>query len=135
MTADINTRMAVSGIAQSVDPPPGKKVSKAPAGRGQKQAPVNQQEAVLGKTEKNAQPGNAEKVEALVNETVKNIDELVKNFQVDLKYEVDEKTNDVVIKVFKKGTDELIRQVPPEAILKLKERISDLLGIIYDKTV
>jgi len=52
-----------------------------------------------------------------------------------LKYEIDDKTDELIIKIFEKGTDKLIRQIPPEEFLRLKERINDLLGIIYDETV
>ncbi len=78
-------------------------------------------------------PEDSDKVIALVKETVENFEKFIKDIQVDLKYEVDDKTNDVIVKFFEKGTGKLIKQIPAEAILKLKQRINDLLGIIYDE--
>ena len=75
-----------------------------------------------------------EKVKEIVADTVDFFNKFVKEVQVDLRYNVDDKTGEVVIKIFEKGTDNLIRQIPPEAILNLKQKINDLLGIIYDKT-
>jgi len=75
-----------------------------------------------------------EKVKEIVADTVDFFNKFVKEVQVDLRYDVDEATNDIVIRIFEKGTDKLIRQIPPEAILNLKQRINDLLGIIYDET-
>jgi flagellar protein FlaG len=74
-----------------------------------------------------------EKAKEIVADTVDFFNKFVKEVQVDLRYEVDDKTDEIVIKLFERGTDKLIRQIPPEAILNLKQRISDLLGIIYDK--
>jgi flagellar protein FlaG len=74
-----------------------------------------------------------EKAKEIVADTVDFFNKFVKEVQVDLRYEVDDKTDEIVIKLFERGTDKLIRQIPPEAILNLKQLISDLLGIIYDK--
>ena len=74
------------------------------------------------------------KTKEMVKETVDYFNKFVTELQVDLRYEVDDKTSEVIIKFFEKGTDKLIRQIPPEAILNLKQRINDLLGIIYDET-
>jgi len=70
----------------------------------------------------------------IAQEAVDVFDKFVKEVQVDLKYEVNDETDEVVIKFYEKGTDKLIRQIPPDAILNLKQRINDLLGIIYDET-
>ena len=79
-------------------------------------------------------PKDTEKVKEMVKETVDYFNDMIKELQVDLKYEVDDVTDSVIIQFFEKGTDKLIRQFPPEEIIHLKQRISDLLGIIYDKT-
>jgi flagellar protein FlaG len=77
---------------------------------------------------------NTEKVREIAKETVDYFNKFVKEVQVDLRYEVDDKTNEIVVKVFEKGSDKLIRQIPPDAILHLKQRMNDLLGIIFDET-
>lgn len=77
---------------------------------------------------------NPDKTKELVKDTAEFFKQFVKDVQVDLRYEVDDKTNEVIVKFYEKGTDKLIRQVPPEAIVNLKQRIRDLLGIIYDET-
>jgi flagellar protein FlaG len=75
-----------------------------------------------------------EKAKEIVADTVDFFNKFVREVQVDLRYNIDDKTGEIVIKLFEKGTDKLIRQIPPEGILNLKQRINDLLGIIYDKT-
>ena len=93
----------------------------------------NTQTAQVDKDTKQKLPEDSDKVIALVEETVENFENFIKDVQVDLKYEVDDKTNEVIVKFFEKDTGKLIKQIPPEAILHLKQRINDLLGIIYDE--
>jgi flagellar protein FlaG len=50
-----------------------------------------------------------------------------------LKFSIDDKSNTVIVQVIEKNSGKLIRQIPPQEILKLRQRISDLLGMIYDK--
>ncbi|MCP4581757.1 MAG: flagellar protein FlaG [candidate division Zixibacteria bacterium] len=89
------------------------------------------------KTAGNQPEKDVDKVKEIVKEAKEAVDfvnKFVKDVQVDLKYAIDEATNEVVIQIYEKGTDKMIRQIPPEAIMHLKERINDLLGIIYDET-
>lgn len=122
----MTARIASEEAAAAALPP--SKVSRA-------QAPVqtDTQPRAKASDAKQRLLDDPEKVKEIVKETINFFEKFVKNVQVDLKYEVDEKTDDVIVKVFERGTDKLIRQVPTEAILKLKQRISDLLGIIYDE--
>ncbi len=108
--------------------------AKAPVRRDNTvQQPVDARAAELEAIKKQM-PEDTEKVKQMVEETVDYFNNLVKELQVDLRYEVDDETDEVIIKFFEKGTDKLIRQFPPEEIIHLKQRISDLLGIIYDET-
>lgn len=94
----------------------------------------NTQTAQVDRETNQKLPEDSDKVIALVKETVENFEKFIQDVQVDLKYEVDDKTNEVIVKFFEKGTGKLIKQIPAEAILHLKQRINDLLGIIYDET-
>ena len=94
----------------------------------------NTQTAQVDRDTNQKLPEDSDKVIALVKETVENFEKFIQDVQVDLKYEVDDKTNEVIVKFFEKGTGKLIKQIPAEAILHLKQRINDLLGIIYDET-
>jgi flagellar protein FlaG len=109
---------------------------KAPARRDNsaKQIPGGNNNVAGSDTAPKQKVDDTDKVKEIAKETVDYFNKFVKEVQVDLRYEVDDKTNEVVIQIFEKGTDKLIRQIPPDAILQLKQRISDLLGIIYDET-
>lgn len=108
--------------------------TKAPVRRDDTRQPPDGIRAAELEAIRKQMPEDTKKVKEMVEETVDYFNDLIKELQVDLKYEVDDETDEVIIKFFEKGTDKLIRQYPPEEIIYLKQRISDLLGIIYDET-
>lgn len=50
-----------------------------------------------------------------------------------LSFTKDEETGDIVIKIIDNETNEVIRQIPPEELEKLRKRLGDILGLILDK--
>jgi flagellar protein FlaG len=58
---------------------------------------------------------------------------IVKN--IALHYSIDEETEDIVVKVIEKGSGKVIRQIPSEEVLRLRGRIKELLGVIFDENV
>jgi flagellar protein FlaG len=84
----------------------------------------------LGNTEKT--PANPEKVKVAVQDAVDFFEKIAQENQFNLKFMIDDKSNTVVVQVLEKGTGKLIRQIPSKELLKLRQRISDLLGMIYD---
>jgi len=119
MNTEITTQIVSEGAAVNTARSLGGAKPKTPVQKDNTQS-VNDE-----RNQKQNLPEDPEKVKGLVKDAVDNFENFVKDIQVDLRYEVDEKTNDIIIK---------IKQIPAEAILKLKQRINDLLGIIYDET-
>lgn len=85
-------------------------------------------------------PGNTDKtiidpkkIKESVQEAVDYFERIARENQFNLKFSVDDKSNTVVVQVIEKNSGRLIRQIPSQEILKLRQRISDLLGMIYDK--
>lgn len=50
-----------------------------------------------------------------------------------LSFTKDEETGDIVIKIIDNETNEVIKQIPPEELEKLRKRLGDILGLILDK--
>jgi len=50
-----------------------------------------------------------------------------------LQFSVDEKVG-VIVKVVDTKTNEVIRQIPPEEVVKLAQQMEDLKGLIFDQT-
>lgn len=46
-----------------------------------------------------------------------------------------ENTDDIVIQITDKTNGELVKQFPSESVLKLREKLNDLVGLLFDKQV
>jgi len=60
------------------------------------------------------------------------------NAQLDLanhaiRFSIDEKSQDLVVKVVDTQTDKIIRQIPAEEMLRLRERMNELSGMIVEE--
>ncbi|MFH2093685.1 MAG: flagellar protein FlaG [Pseudomonadota bacterium] len=72
-----------------------------------------------------------EDVEAMVDA----LKDLTETLQTKLNFSVDSGTNSIVVKVIDKGTDKVIRQIPPEAMLELQEKMQDLTGFLLSENI
>jgi len=52
-----------------------------------------------------------------------------------LKIEIDDQLEIPVVKIFERDTNRLIRQVPPDHILRLMRRIDEMLGVFLSERV
>ncbi len=52
-----------------------------------------------------------------------------------IRFSVDDKSQDLVVKVVDTETDKIIRQIPAEEILRLREHMKDLSGMIVEEEV
>jgi flagellar protein FlaG len=67
-----------------------------------------------------------------VDSVVKDLNDAVKMFNTNLSFSVDKETGKEVIKVIDASTKEVIRQIPPEDVLRIAAHMKELLGILYD---
>lgn len=65
-----------------------------------------------------------------VGDAVQRINDFVQVVQRDLQFTVDEDTGRIVVKVFDAGSEELIRQLPPEEILEVAAYMEELRGLL-----
>lgn len=52
-----------------------------------------------------------------------------------IRFSIDNKSQDLVVKVVDTETDKIIRQIPAEEILRLREHMKDLSGMIVEEEV
>lgn len=50
-----------------------------------------------------------------------------------LGFSVHEATEDIVVEVTERKSGELIRQIPSEEVLALREKLNELVGLLFDK--
>ncbi len=54
---------------------------------------------------------------------------------VGLQFSVHESTGRTMVKVVDKETEKLIREIPPEDLLNLVDKLDEMIGILFDKKV
>lgn len=74
------------------------------------------------------------------NELKKAVDELNKKFemlnsQLQLKIDIDKDTGITVLKLIDKETNKVVRQIPPETILKIAKYLTELTGLLFNERV
>ncbi len=67
-------------------------------------------------------------------EVVSELNDVAKVLQTNLQFSVDEETKRIVVKVLDADTQKVIRQIPPEDVMKMSARIQELLGLLFDQT-
>ena len=83
--------------------------------------------------EKEGEPSLAKKEEKVAAEELLNkIKALTEDGMYSVRFEQDEKFNALVVKVVDSKTNEVIRQVPSEELLGLRERLAEFQGNLID---
>jgi flagellar protein FlaG len=63
------------------------------------------------------------------------MDNYVKSIQRDLDIEVHKDTGDLIVKVISRESGEVIREIPPEELLKLAAKMEEMAGVLFSKSV
>jgi flagellar protein FlaG len=85
-------------------------------------------------TEQNKKPlqKEGETAEEILN-SIEKINIQLESTNRSIRFNVDESTKDIVVKIVNKDSGELIKQIPPQEALRLKERLQDMLGLIIEE--
>lgn len=70
-----------------------------------------------------------------LNDAVEELQSAVESFDRKMNFSVDEKSGRFFVKVIDTSTDEVIREIPPEKVLKIVAHFKELLGLLFDETV
>lgn len=76
-----------------------------------------------------------ESFDELVSETTKQLNIKMQSIERDLQFNVDETSGDTIITVLDTKTSEVIRQIPTEEVLAIRENIETLKGILFSAEV
>jgi len=69
----------------------------------------------------------------LIARAVEAIQESIDSLSTTLNFTVDQRSDSIVIQVKRKDSDEVIRQIPAEELLKLRAHLENLRGILFDR--
>ena len=70
-----------------------------------------------------------------LKEIAEHFKEFLTLFDLDAKIVYDKKYETLVVQVIRKDTGEVIKQIPPEELLKLSQRLQELVGILLQQKV
>ena len=70
-----------------------------------------------------------------VEDMVEALEDFANTVQTRLNFTIDDGTEDVVVRIMDKETDEVIKQFPAEEILELREKMQDLSGLLFSTNV
>ncbi|MGM0640369.1 MAG: flagellar protein FlaG [Thermotogota bacterium] len=69
-----------------------------------------------------------------ITDVLKNkLDRIQKLFTGEARFEVNNEADMVVVKIIDKESEEVLRQIPSEASIKLAKALNDLEGILFDE--
>jgi len=71
---------------------------------------------------------------AEVESTVAAVNDVLEHTNVGLRYRVDDETEDLIVSVVDRNTGEVLRQVPPDQILRMRQRMQELVGVLFELT-
>lgn len=74
---------------------------------------------------------SAEKLQA----SVEQLNQFMKDGQRNLAFSVDKSADEVVVKITDRDTDELIRQIPTEEALAIREHLDKVMGMLFSEKV
>jgi flagellar protein FlaG len=75
--------------------------------------------------------GMLEQTQSIVNGLNKNME----NSQTNIAFSIDDSTKSIVVKVVDQKTNKVIRQIPAEEMIKLSQKIADLMGVLCDRSL
>jgi len=81
-----------------------------------------------------SQPDKERKSQA-AKSTAADLQRLSHAFNKKLQFEVDQSSNQVIVKVIDKETDKVIKELPPEELQRLHSNLKEIIGLLFDEMV
>jgi flagellar protein FlaG len=84
-------------------------------------------------------PGGNDRVKEPSREDVEKalakINDLAKSLSRELSFSYDDRIDKVVVKVMEGGSEKVIRQIPPEEMIRLSVKMDDIMGMLINQSV
>ena len=61
--------------------------------------------------------------------------ELIRKFRRELNFTYDDRIDKIVVKVMEGDTEKVVRQIPPEEMIRLSVKMDDILGMLINQSV
>lgn len=107
-------------------------VPKALGGLARKVGSEGQGERQDSSRRNGSKAGNSpEEVQSMLND----IEDYLGELKVNMNFKVEDKSGELVVQVLNSETGDVIRQIPPDNVLKLRDKLKELRGVLFEETV
>jgi len=72
---------------------------------------------------------------AELRETVKDLEKISLAFNKKIRFKVDHKSHEVIVRIIDSETNKVVRELPPQELQHLRDRIRETIGILFDEQV
>ena len=79
--------------------------------------------------------GNPREQTPDIKQTVSHLEQISVAFNRRLKFEIDQDSRELIVKVIDNDTDKVIKVLPPEELQRVHSKISETMGFLFDKVV
>jgi len=111
----------------------GSSVENVPSQRGEVKRVEFEEKPAPKKVEEKPITEKLENVNAeIFKNAVEELNHNIKMFNSQLSFSVDDNTGKTVIKVSERETNKVIREIPPEALLRLASKLNEIIGMMFD---
>jgi len=97
-------------------------ISQAPAPQVKNDLPTNSLQKVTRSTEE-------------IKKDLDAVNDQLKAMNRSIQFSIDNTTNEVIVKIVDQNTGEVIRQIPPENMVKIRDSLANMTGLIVEKKV
>ena len=94
---------------------------------------VKQQNEIQKNNPKDNELGNEKLSKKTIKDAIENTNRKLVSTDRKFEFSINEETNDVIIRVINKETDEVIREIPSEKILDMVAKMMELAGLFIDE--
>lgn len=126
-TSTPNSATATRHIVQPAVAPQAEKAAKS---RHSEDAASGKEPLLGGKNEQVTDNGETRVSEHSLSKTVDELNDYVQNLHREIQFSVDNDSNKTIIKVIDANTGEVIRQLPPDEMMRLVKRLDELEGLL-----
>jgi flagellar protein FlaG len=83
-------------------------------------------------------PGNGQNLDIKqpeIHRMAADIEQVSQTFNRKLQFVVDQRSNEVIVKVIDKNTDKVIKVLPPEELQRLHRKLKETIGLLFNEKV
>lgn len=127
--ADVSRELFNTLPGQQVDQEARVKAQVRPVEKSAEAAQSGLDEQRLRREQEKAKSLSRSELQAAVEEVQARMEQLGTNLQ----FAMDKVAEDIVVKVTDKKSGDLIRQIPSEDVIKLRKKLEEVSGLLFDK--